>query len=162
MKEHGGQICLPGGAAHGNELPEQAALRELEEELGVPSDEVTLLGRLSPSYLFVSDYIVTPVVGLRHRGSGFVPDRNEVVEMIPFALDELTDPRNHRRVRVFNGQVVSDEVAAKVPRSVGVWTTAPAICWREHKIWGATAVILGEFIEALNLARGSALRNSEE
>src|SRR5258708_19953746 len=74
LEHHAGQIGLPGGMIESNESPAEAALRELHEELGVPSHEVELLGPLSPLYVYVSDNYVVPCVPFAARAPTFTPN----------------------------------------------------------------------------------------
>lgn len=134
MVVHAGQISLPGGRVEGGESPQQAALRELHEELGISEGEVELLGALSPVYLFVSNFVVTPWVGWCSRPPVLKPEPREVAEVLELPLEHLLDaasrgthPRTHR----------------------GVTLSAPHFQWNGHRIWGATAMILGEFAELL-------------
>src|SRR5260221_5705885 len=77
LEHHAGQIGLPGGMIESNESPAEAALRELHEELGVPSHEVELLGPLSPLYVYVSDNYVVPCVAVAGRAPTFILNVDE-------------------------------------------------------------------------------------
>lgn len=149
LKHHGGQISLPGGGAMPSEVPEQTALRETQEELGIDVDSVRLLGRLSKSYLFVSDFEVTPCVGI--LGSRFdpQPDPAEVERVIRFPLDRLLDPTSYRRLPIHRGAAVAPSELP--PSDRGVLMMAPALCLQGAVIWGATAIVLGELIELLRV-----------
>ena len=63
LKDHAGQISLPGGRIEPDESPEQAAVREIHEELSISDRNLQLIGRLSSIYLYVSHFFVTPVLG---------------------------------------------------------------------------------------------------
>jgi len=134
MATHAGQISLPGGRIETNESSESAVLRELHEELGVQPDGVRVLGQLSPLYLFNSNYLVEPWVAATSVRPDFVPQADEVAELLEVPLAELIDPeqfKSHRR------------------RSLGIGLWVPHIAWGPHRIWGATSMILGEFAAVL-------------
>lgn len=129
MSEHAGQISLPGGMVEPGEESSQAALRELWEELGVAAGEVELLGKLSPLYLYVSNFAVQPwVAAARHRPQ-YVPNLAEVAELLEVPLLHLCDPSSCGR---------------RVWQRRGIDFSAPSFDWQGHSIWGATCMILGE------------------
>ncbi len=146
LKAHGGQICLPGGAVEAGESPEQTALRELHEELGVGASLVEIVGRLSTIYLFVSDFVVTPCVAAAWQRPDFVADPAEVAELIPLPLDVLVDPE----CRGESVRTLGEPPSAPLP-SRGMLPTyrAPHIAWQGQRVWGATAIILSELIAVL-------------
>ncbi len=129
LRGHAGQISLPGGVVEPGETSEAAALRELEEELGVARDGAQLLGRLSPLYVFVSEFQISPWVAAVAQRPPFQPSPGEVSELLEIPLAHLLDPASrgvhHRRQR-------------------GIELTAPHFLWGRHRIWGATAMILSE------------------
>ncbi len=129
LQDHAGQICLPGGASHAGETPEEAALRELHEELGIASAEVELLGRLSPINLYVSNFAVIPSVAVARGAPKFVPSAAEVAELIELPLAALLDPAS-RGHDVIPGRLLP--------------LSAPYYDYHGHRIWGATAIILSE------------------
>lgn len=134
LSTHAGQIGFPGGRVDVGETSRAAALRELHEELGVPADQVQVLGPLSPLYLFVTNYHITPWLAWSAARPNFAPSLDEVAEVIEVPLASLCDPANYGRYR----------------RQVcGLSFTAPCIHWQRHEIWGATAMMLGEFIALL-------------
>ncbi len=129
MSSHASQIALPGGMIEPGELPEQAALRELEEELGVDRSTVRLLGPLSPIWVFVTNFQVSPWICTVGQRPDLRPCEHEVAEVIEMPARWLLDPAN-----IAEGQ--------RTER--GVTFTAPYWRWQERQIWGATAIILGE------------------
>jgi 8-oxo-dGTP pyrophosphatase MutT (NUDIX family) len=134
LKEHSGQISLPGGAAHPHESAQEAARRELEEELFVPQANVRILGELSTINLFVSNFVVTPCVGYVERRPDFQIDPNEVAELIETPLSALLDPHNIGTMM----HPVSRLPEPKPEFAAPYFTVGP------HNVWGATAVLLGE------------------
>lgn len=131
LPAHAGQISLPGGAIDAGESTSQAALRELEEELGVPRTTVSLLGSLTPIYIFVSEYRVTPWVAAIESPPRFRPSVEEVSELLEVPLGHVVDPahRGHH-----------------TRRQRGIELCVPHFLWGRHRIWGATAMILNELV----------------
>jgi 8-oxo-dGTP pyrophosphatase MutT (NUDIX family) len=134
LEDHKGQISLPGGAREGDEPLERTALRETHEELGVDPQSVEVLGVLTSLYIFPSDYCITPYVAARPDRPTFVPDPIEVAEVLEVPLATLLDPAIRREEEwVLHG------IATRVPfYQIG-----------EHKVWGATAMVLSEFVAVL-------------
>ncbi len=129
LNDHAGQICLPGGALQAGETPDEAALRELREEVGVGPEGVQIVGSLSRINLFVSNFSVTPCVAVTSEAPQFAVDPGEVAELIELPLDALLDPciRGHDRIP-----------GRAIPIS------APFYEFDGHRIWGATAMMLSE------------------
>jgi len=127
LKDHSGQISFPGGRAEPHDPgPEGTALREAEEEIGLPVERVEVLGRLS-EYHTRTDFRVTPVVGLVSPPFELRLDAREVAEVFEVPLAFLLDPANHQRhTREFQGRMVPFF----------------AIPYRDYYIWGATAGML--------------------
>jgi 8-oxo-dGTP pyrophosphatase MutT (NUDIX family) len=124
LKAHSGQVSFPGGRAEpGDASPEETALRESEEEIGLPRSRVEVLARL-PEYFTRTGFRVTPVVGLVLPPLELVPDPNEVESVFEVPLAFLLDARNHRRqTREYQG------------RMVGYYEMP----YGDRYIWGATA-----------------------
>jgi len=131
MTDHAGQVSLPGGLIEPGESTSEAALRELAEELGVDDPRIELLGELSPLYLFVSNFQVTPWVGVLPERPKIVANEREVAEVLEVPLPYMIDPANIGR-------------HARDHR--GIEFSAPHIRFGGHHVWGATGMILGEFI----------------
>ncbi|MEC5386369.1 CoA pyrophosphatase [Uliginosibacterium sp. H3] len=130
LYNHPGQISFPGGRIEASDAsPVDAALREAEEEIGLPADQVEVLGVL-PDYGTSSGFRVTPVVGLTH--SGFVPrlDDFEVAELFDVPLQFLLHTANYQRHRVERHGQVKHFYAVPYPGRF---------------IWGATAGMLAMF-----------------
>jgi 8-oxo-dGTP pyrophosphatase MutT (NUDIX family) len=139
LPSHAGQISFPGGK---NEEPESllaTALRETEEEIGIAALNLTVLGALTPIYIPPSDYEVHPFVALynEHQGPRFKAAPREVAQIIEAPLSALLDP--HARVEEL-WNLGSQQV------------TVPYFALGEHKVWGATAIMLSEFIERVRAA----------
>jgi len=130
VQTHKGQVSLPGGAREGDETIEQTAKREADEELAIRADGLELLGTLSPLYVGVSDYLITPVVALSTLRPNFRADPVEVVEVIEAPLSLFVDPSARR----------TEEWEIR-----GAPVRVPFFAVGSHKVWGATAMILAEF-----------------
>jgi 8-oxo-dGTP pyrophosphatase MutT (NUDIX family) len=131
---HGGQISLPGGVVEPGETIEQAALREAQEEVGLAVDQVELLGSLTPIDIPVSGFRLHPVVAATHERPALTPADSEVARILELSVAELLDP-----VHVTHRSLERDGQILDVPvlRAGGA------------EIWGATAMVLAEFLTAL-------------
>lgn len=127
LKAHSGQVSFPGGRAEPHDpTPEFTALREAQEEIGLPMERVEVLARM-PDYLTRTGFRVTPVVGLLEPPFELIPDPREVQEVFEVPLAFLLDARNHqRRARELQG------------RTVGYYVME----FGGRTIWGATAAML--------------------
>ncbi len=130
--DHRGQVSLPGGRLELNESGWHAAIREFHEELGANQESVELLSPLTPIYVFASNHQVQPFLGLYHGTEAFKPNDDEVSRLIMLPLSELLE-----------GQTL---VVGTMQRGTCLYD-APGFKLDEHFVWGATALILGEFAE---------------
>jgi 8-oxo-dGTP pyrophosphatase MutT (NUDIX family) len=134
LKHHAGQVSFPGGRLEpGDQGPADAALREAEEEIGLPPAHVDVAGYL-PNYLTITGYSVTPVVGFVRPGFDLVLDETEVSEAFEVPLDYLFAPGNMQR---------------RYARYLGIRLPYFEIPWGPHRIWGATAAMLVNFRDTL-------------
>ncbi|MES1213300.1 MAG: CoA pyrophosphatase, partial [Singulisphaera sp.] len=141
MLTHAGQISFPGGMVEPGEDTAAAALRELEEELGVPASSVEIVGSLSPLYVFVSNILVTPYVAVANGPVNFIPCASEVAELLEMPLTHLLDSGNYGTHSYRRGELDF---------------TAPHVSWGRHRVWGATCIILAELVAILaELPRGA-------
>jgi 8-oxo-dGTP pyrophosphatase MutT (NUDIX family) len=137
LLHHRGQISLPGGEQHPGESIEATALRETEEELGLVLAGVRVLGRLTPLYIPPSNFCIYPTVAFLPGAPAFLPQPDEVAEVIEVPVRHLADPRSRRREqRSVDGRTVD----------------VPFFEFDERKIWGATAMVLAEFVALLEKA----------
>ncbi|MCG8587347.1 MAG: CoA pyrophosphatase [Pirellulales bacterium] len=134
LSDHPGQISLPGGSVEDGETTYAAAVRELHEELDVDPSVVEPIGSLSPLYVFASNFLVTPWLAAAKCRPEFVENPHEVAEVLEVPLSQLMDVRSYGSHAYQRGSVSF---------------RAPHIQWQRHRIWGATAMILGELIELL-------------
>ena len=109
-------------------------MRETWEELGIPPAQIKIIGSLTPLYIPPSDFCIYPVVAVATGSFTFKPLPEEVAEVIELPLRHLMDPQNTRR-----------ETWSIEGRPVEV----PFYKYRKHKIWGATAMVLAEFLAVL-------------
>jgi 8-oxo-dGTP pyrophosphatase MutT (NUDIX family) len=132
LHAHAGQVSFPGGRQERFDAgPEQTALRETEEEVGLPPDRVDLVGRLD-TYLTRTGFRVTPCVGFVEAPYPMAPDPFEVAEVFEVPLDFLLDPRNRRLdSRIYKG----------------VRRHFYAMPYNNHYIWGATAGMIVNLAE---------------
>jgi 8-oxo-dGTP pyrophosphatase MutT (NUDIX family) len=127
LPDHPGQISFPGGRIEPEDRDAGvAALREAHEEVGLPHDRVTLLGRLA-EYETVTGYRVTPVVGWIEPPFAVAPDPIEVADIFEVPLSFLLEPANQQRHFRMIGDRRRDFYA---------------IPYGERYIWGATAAML--------------------
>jgi 8-oxo-dGTP pyrophosphatase MutT (NUDIX family) len=127
MKRHPGQVSFPGGRIDPHDDgPVAAALREAEEEIGLPPSAVELIGIADP-YRTVTGFEVIPVVGVIPPDLPLAPHPGEVAAMFEAPLDYLLDPAN---------QVVREAMFR------GALRTYYEIQWGERRIWGATAAMI--------------------
>jgi 8-oxo-dGTP pyrophosphatase MutT (NUDIX family) len=81
LTSHAGQVSLPGGQVDPGESAEDAARRELGEELGVDPPDLRFLGRLTPLYVYASNFLVTPCIAATDHRPGFAPNPMEVANL---------------------------------------------------------------------------------
>jgi 8-oxo-dGTP pyrophosphatase MutT (NUDIX family) len=136
LKDHAGQISFPGGRAESYDADAVAtALREADEEIGLPPDEVDVLGAL-PTYTTGTGFIVTPVVGLVQPRFTLKIDPQEVAEAFEVPFSYLMTPANHRRHAVDLPGMRREFISMPWP---GATATGDP---RQYFIWGATASML--------------------
>jgi len=130
LPQHAGQVSLPGGAIDTGESAEAAALREAEEEIGIRADRVRVVGALSTLWVAVSNFIVHPYVAVADERPEFLLHPEEVESLLEVPLDHLQDATRLRwMTRERHGHPVR----------------YPYYDVGGHVVWGATAMILGEF-----------------
>lgn len=132
---HSGQIALPGGKKEKiDDNITATAIREAQEEIGINPSLINTIGSLTPLYIPPSNYIVTPVVAFSERKITYNIDSNEVTELIEINLTDLIQPNN---IKDFKFAVNKNTF------------TAPAFFINGYCIWGATAMIVNEFLEII-------------
>ena len=138
LRSHRGEVSFPGGRLDGAERPEQGALREAAEEIGLDPALVEVVGRLSAVTTFASGSFITPVVGLLPGRPPLVASPHEVEHVFDVALAELADPG------IFREEWWT--VAGRGPLVGG----EPFPVWffelPDDTVWGATARMLVELL----------------
>ena len=131
MPSHPGQIAFPGGKREFGETTLNAALRETEEEIGIERHFVTIIGRL-PSFNLISNFRVTPFIGLIDPEAVITPDPYEVADVFEVPLAFLMNAENHvERTTFFDGK---DHVMIDMP-----YTGSDGVF---RNIWGMTAMTI--------------------
>lgn len=132
---HSGQVSFPGGSCETwDDSYWDTALRETREELGVETSGIKYLGQLTPVYIEKSNYLVYPQVGYYPGSPVFKPETQEVAEVFQVSFSELFKPAN---LSSFTRDSDNREVKT------------PCFNLEGHLVWGATAMILNEFIAVI-------------
>ena len=134
LRRHAGEISFPGGRQdEPDEDLRETALREAEEEIGLPRDEVELVGALPPTGTFVTGYRIHPFVGLIEPGRVFTAQETEVAAILELPLADL--------IRGFENKRLLRK---------GVPIKTPTYTVDGHFVWGATARIVENLLERLS------------
>ena len=136
LRRHAGEISFPGGRQdieEGEEDLRDTALREAEEEIGLPREAVEIVGALTPTPTIATNYAVYPFVGRIEPGHRWKPSAGEVAEVLELSLADLR--AGYRRKRLLR---------RGVPFRTDVYEAG------DHLIWGATARILSDLLERLD------------
>jgi 8-oxo-dGTP pyrophosphatase MutT (NUDIX family) len=147
LRQHAGQVGLPGGAVEpGDADGVAAALREAQEEVGLDPAAVRVLGSLDRAYLPVSDFDVLPVVGLWDGRAPLRASPAEVAGILRPTLRQLADPANHGTLPI--SRILGEDVV----RARGVPDLRSPVFWvGETLVWGFTAGLLAGVLRALDL-----------
>ncbi len=132
---HSGQVSLPGGVyenVDGN--MQNTALRETQEETGLSPDNIRVIGTLTSLHIPVSNYLVYPFVGFCANEPEFHPDPVEVSYLIETSITELLKPENRKKKIMTIGDSAIE---------------IPYFDIEGNHIWGATAMIISEFLEVI-------------
>jgi 8-oxo-dGTP pyrophosphatase MutT (NUDIX family) len=134
LGRHRGQVSLPGGVIEPGETFEQAALREAHEEVALPLEDVRVLGALTPLDIPVSGFRLHPIVATLDQRPTLSPAGGEVARIVEVDIDALGNP-----ARSAEADWMRDGITLRVPlfRAGGA------------EIWGATAMVLSEFLSVL-------------
>ncbi len=134
---HSGQISFPGGK---KEKEDQSlgdtALRETQEEIGIEATKITLIGELTTLHIPISKFIVHPFIGITYNQPLFKLDPTEALYLITCPVEQLL------RISISQTQMAAQKRTFNVPY----------FNINQEMIWGATAMILNEFIEILHRA----------
>ena len=134
LSNHAGQISFPGGhMEEGDSCSEDTALRETEEEVGIPRERIEIVGRLD-QYITRTGFSITPVVGMIRPPVEVQADPVEVADVFEVPLTFLMDPTNHvRDSRIYKGRK----------------REFYAMPYEERYIWGATAGMIMNLYDVL-------------
>lgn len=128
---HRGQVAFPGGAIEPGETAEEAAVRETEEETGVPASGIRVIGRLD-ELVTRTGFLVTPFVAVIPGATSYIAQQSEVTDIFEVSLTRLLEPGNPTiRWVSYRGE------------------QHPAYSWSggPHEIWGLTGTILKSFVD---------------
>jgi 8-oxo-dGTP pyrophosphatase MutT (NUDIX family) len=133
LSRHAGEISFPGGIRHEEDADLRAtALRECDEELGLAASDLDVVGALPAVHTFVSSIVIVPFVGILRARPVFRPSAAEIAEVLEYGVTELA----------------AAERIVEFRRDEGVYR-GYAYEMGAHTIWGATARILHDLLEAL-------------
>jgi 8-oxo-dGTP pyrophosphatase MutT (NUDIX family) len=134
LRRHAGEISFPGGREDpGDGDLFQTALREAEEEIGLPRSSVTLLGELPPTPTFATNYVIHPYVGSISRPQQWLASPQEVDAVLELSLGELARAKTRTRLT-----------------RRGITFETDSYVLGEHLIWGATARIIQHLFERVD------------
>jgi 8-oxo-dGTP pyrophosphatase MutT (NUDIX family) len=134
LERHGGQVSLPGGVVDPGETFDQAALREAHEEVALPLEGVRVLGGLTPLDIPISGFRLHPILAAADERQPLKPAAGEVAAILEVAVEDLLNPAHRRSTdRERDGRRLM----------------IPAFFVAGHEIWGATAMVLAEFLALL-------------
>jgi len=135
LEHHSGQVSFPGGGwEEGDCSLQETALREAQEEIGVSAAALEILGALTPLYIPTSNNVIHPFVAYTPRRPAFRLDKREVAELLEIPVSLLLDPATRREEDwLWHGAALH----------------VPFFAVGQYKIWGATAIVLAEFLALL-------------
>jgi 8-oxo-dGTP pyrophosphatase MutT (NUDIX family) len=140
LRRHPGEISFPGGRRDDGDADlSETALRESEEEIGLPRNDVEILGALQPTPTIATGYSVYPFVGLIAPGHQWELSPREVAEVIELRLADLKTGYGRRRL---------------IRRGLPIRTDTYLV--GDHLIWGATARILADLFDRIGVLRTAA------
>lgn len=136
LNNHSGQISFPGGRQDKGETLVETALRETKEEIGINPENIKIIGSLSNLFVPPSNSIIAPIIGYSDKISNFILSENEVQEVFTIEYNKfISKDFFFKETKIMNGLEVE----------VPYWNLHP-----KTKLWGATAIIMQEFIDVVN------------
>lgn len=146
--KHSGQMSFPGGKLESTDRTKKdGALREANEEIGIISRDVKIIGELTPLYVPASNFQVFPFVGYLDYTPAFIPQETEVAEVVEVSLAELMEPETlkYKSMRFKDLFTVKD---------------VPYFDVNDKIVWGATGMMLNELVEVINQLKSSTRKNT--
>ena len=133
---HSNQIGFPGGRVEKEDRDlEETALRETEEEVGIPQEKIEVIRELSKLYIPPSNFWVHPFVGILEETPILIPQESEVEDILEVKLEDFLDENNF----------VTKNLSTSYMKNIDV----PAFLLNNQVVWGATGMMLGELREML-------------
>lgn len=133
---HSNQVGFPGGRVEGSDRDlEHTALRETEEEVGIPQEDITVIKEMTRIYIPPSNFWVQPFMGYMESTPKLIPQEEEVEAVLEVALEDFLSDS------CFTKQTLSTSYAKEIE--------VPAFLLNDHVVWGATAMMLSEMKEVL-------------
>ncbi|MFL3006950.1 MAG: NUDIX hydrolase [Candidatus Neomarinimicrobiota bacterium] len=130
VEHHKGQISLPGGMLEKGESHKEAAIRETFEELGIQSEDINIIGPLTPLYIPISNFKIFPFVGWIKSNPKLNIQSKEVSKVFSPSIFSLMDPQTKKnKDSILLGQKVK----------------IPFFNLKNEVVWGATSMIISEF-----------------
>ena len=130
VEHHKGQISLPGGVVEENESKKNAAIRETNEEIGVDKNSIKIIGSLTPFYIPVSNFHISPYVGWTEEKPHTKVQDTEVKRVFSVSINDL---------------ILEDNLKIKKDYFSNTPVTVPYFDLNGETVWGATSMILSEF-----------------
>lgn len=133
---HSNQVGFPGGRLEETDRDlMETALRETEEEVGIPRHEIEVIKKLSRLYIPPSNFWVQPYLGIMHKLPQLVPQEEEVAAILEVSLADFLDDQNQ----------ITENLSTSYANNIEV----PAYRLNGHVVWGATGMMLSEIREML-------------
>jgi len=146
--KHSGQMSFPGGKLESSDKSKQAgALREANEEIGILSEDVKMLGALTPLYIPASNFQVFPFVGYLNYKPTFIPQEREVAEVVEVALADLIASKSLK----YKSMEFRKNYKVK---------NVPYFDVNNKTVWGATGMMLSEFVAIINQINSSTIKKA--
>ena len=136
---HSNQVGFPGGRVENfDKNLKHTALRETEEEVGIPKRDIEVIKKLTKLYIPPSNFWVHPYVGLLSKTPNLIPQESEVEQILEVDLEDFMDEKN----------LISQQLNTSYAKNIQV----PAFQLNGHVVWGATAMMLSELKDLLKIA----------
>ena len=135
LKYHKGQISLPGGSKERGETLLETALRETEEEIGVNRNGISILGNITPLFIPVTGFMMTPFIGFISKKPLIKLDSTEVADIFSVNILDLINNDKLITYRQIKGENLN----------------IPYFSLNNHQVWGATSMVLSEFKDIIHL-----------